>query len=123
MKPQHIVAVVDDDMHVRDSLALAISSHGWVPHVYCSGEGLFRAIGEGLMVDCVVLDLDLPTMNGVEVQRRLNASERCIPTVVLTADPHGPMAQSALQQGAALVLGKPATYETLTQGLENALKR
>ncbi|MFT5390175.1 MAG: FixJ family two-component response regulator [Gammaproteobacteria bacterium] len=117
----HIVAIVDDDASVRDALALALSTRGWVPHVYASGEAFFQPNDERVAAQCLVLDLDLPNMNGVELLRRLNAMEWSIPTVVLTADPHGALAQAALVEGAVVVLGKPATYETLTQALENVL--
>ena len=111
------VAIIDDDALVRDSVALALATHGWVTHTYPTGGDFLAAVQEGLLVHCLVLDLDLPDMSGTEVRRELVRLQVEIPTVILTADPHGPIAQAARSVGVATVLGKPASFDVLTRAV------
>ena len=101
-----VIAVVDDDAGVRDSLALLLRLHGCDPRTFASGESFLEWVGTQ-PIDCVLLDLKMPALSGLEVQAELARRGLAYPIVMLTA--HGDVAttRAALKAGAFDFIEKP----------------
>lgn len=105
---QPVVHIVDDDEAVRSALSLLANAHGWSVRAFDSATGYLEADPE--IGDCptvLILDLQMPDMNGAHLQEVLASQDRCIPTIVLTAWPEGELADRARAAGADAVLSKP----------------
>jgi len=117
-----IVSVVDDDQSVRESLAGLIRSVGLAVKVFASAEeflGSFHASG----TDCLILDVRMPGMDGLELQRHLKASHPDLPVIFITA--HGSEEEvrlRALAAGAVDYLLKPLSEEEVLHAVGTALK-
>ena len=83
-RSDNVVFIVDDDEGVRSSLKMLVRSIGFQPEVYCSGEEFLDAY-DGRDSGCVLLDVRMPGMSGLEVRQRLEAMEAKIPVIFLTA--------------------------------------
>lgn len=116
------VFIVDDDPAVRDSIKLLIQAFGFDAQSYVSGQALLDACGS-LRPECLVLDLHMPSMNGVELQQKLAARGLDIPIVIITATPDDPLARLAKQAGAFAVLAKPIKADELKRSIERALNQ
>src|SRR5882672_5532277 len=81
-----LISIVDDDYSVRESLARLIRSVGFGVHVFGSAEEFLNA-GRDPEPDCLILDIRMPGMNGLELQRELSAADRDLPVIFITA--HG----------------------------------
>lgn len=116
------VFLVDDDPSVRDSLSLLLSLKGLRTRVYASAESLL-ATYEPDWRGCVLTDLKMPGLSGIELQQALAARGSGLPVVVLTA--HGDVATTrlALKAGAFDFLEKPVDDEVLLDVLGNAIRR
>lgn len=114
-----VVHIVDDDEAVRQSLAFLLSSAGLTVRVYGSATAFLedapRARG------CLVTDLRMPDINGVELLRRLSRLRRRLPAVVITGHGDVPMAVEAMKAGALDFIEKPFDDETLLAAIRNAL--
>jgi FixJ family two-component response regulator len=116
-----IVFVVDDDISVRDSLELLIRSAGWQPEVFVSAdEFLSRPRPAGPC--CLVLDVTLPGLNGLELQQRL-ADRTEMPIIFITGYGDVPMTVRAMKAGAVEFLTKPFEDEVLLTAIREALDR
>jgi FixJ family two-component response regulator len=116
-----LIAIVDDDEWVRKSLARLIKSAGFRTQTFASAEE-FVASGNYQESACVILDLRLPGMSGLELQARLAAEHNLMPIVFVSAhDEQGVRAQ-ALQAGAVAFLGKPVNDKALLDVIDLALK-
>ncbi len=115
------VFVVDDDAAVRDALSLLISLKGLRAAVYTSAED-FLAVYDPAWRGCLLTDLKMPGMNGLELQSTLHQRGVSLPIVVLTA--HGDVAatRAALKNGAVDFLEKPVDDGVLTDVLLNAIR-
>ena len=116
-----LISVVDDDHSVRESLARLIRSVGFTVQVFGSAEE-FLSTGQGRQPDCLILDIRMPGMSGLELQRELSASERDLPVVFITA--HGSdqdVRARALGAGAVDYLLKPLNEEEVLKAIETAL--
>ena len=116
-----MISVVDDDQSVRESLARLIRSVGFTVQVFGSAEE-FLSAGQGRRPDCLILDIRMPGMNGIELQRELSASDRDLPVIFITA--HGSdeeVRARALGAGAVDYLLKPLKEEEVLKALETAL--
>lgn len=114
------VFIVDDDLMVRDALALLVSSKGMRSAVFASAED-FLAVYDPAWRGCLLTDLQLPGMHGLELQAAI-AAKTALPVVILTA--HGDVAstRAALQAGALDFLEKPFDPEVLIDVLRSALR-
>jgi len=117
------IAVVDDDSCVRESMSSLLRSVGHVVREFGSGEELaaFLALDE---TDCVITDVRMPGMSGLELQRRLAASHPRLPVVLMTA--HGSddeVRARALSDGALDYLSKPPSEETVLKAIQTALDK
>jgi len=119
---QPIVFVVDDDISVRESLESLIQFAGWQPETFASA-GEFLARPRPTMPSCLVLDVSLPDLNGLELQK-LVASERIdIPIIFITGHADVPMTVQAMKGGAVEFLTKPFDDEVLLSAIRHAIKR
>ena len=114
------IAVVDDDESVRQGLANLISSVGYEAELYASAEE-FLASSEAGGAACLVLDLRMPGMSGLELQRRLAAHSGGPPVIIITAHGDDEARAEALAAGAVAFLNKPFKEETLLGAISSAL--
>ena len=115
-----VIAVVDDDEGFRDALQLFLRTFAFKVEAFASGEEFLRSSRLGA-VGCVILDLAMPEMNGLEVQQQLVARGLQIPIVFVTANRDDYLGQWASATGALAVLGKPADDEELVRLVREAL--
>src|SRR5258705_526173 len=117
-----LISVVDDDHSVRESLARLIRSVGFGVRVFGSAEE-FLSAGRDYQADCLILDIRMPGMNGLELQRELSASDRDLPVIFITA--HGSdedVRARALGAGAVDYLLKPLREEEVLKAVDAALR-
>src|SRR5260370_7600219 len=91
-----IVFVVDDDISVRESLELLIRSEGWQPETFESAQE-FLAHPRALVPSCLVLDVSLPGLNGLKLQKRVAVERTAIPIISLTGYGNLPMTCPAMK--------------------------
>ena len=116
-----IVFVVDDDVSVRESLELLITSAGLTPETFASAPD-FLARPRVLVPCCLVLDVTLPGLNGLELQQQLG--ERTdMPIIFITGHGDVPTSVRAMKAGAVEFLTKPFSDEVLLKAIRNALER
>lgn len=105
---QALIHVVDDDEAVRSSLTLLGEARGWQMKTYANAQDyLAEPPSPQGQPECLILDLQLPSMNGTQLLEELRKSGREITTIILTAWPDSDLAKRALQVGAKRVLSKP----------------
>ena len=121
MKNRPLIAVVDDDQSVRDALENLISSVGYEVKVFASAEA-FLDSDMPANTDCAVLDLRLPGISGVELQRKLAADGQSIPSIIITAEGNDQAESEAAAGGAIAFLKKPFKEEVLLAAIDSALK-
>ena len=116
-----IVFVVDDDISVRESLELLIASAGWQPEIFASAhEFLHRPPSP--VPSCLVLDLSLPGLNGLELQRRIAAERTEMPIIFITGHGDIPSTVQAMKAGATEFLTKPFSDDALLTAVRHALE-
>jgi FixJ family two-component response regulator len=116
-----LISVVDDDHSVRESLARLIRSFGFGVQVFASAED-FLNDGHGREANCLILDIRMPGMSGLELQRELTARGRAVPVIFITA--HGSdddIRARALGAGAVDYLLKPLREEEVLKAIDAAL--
>jgi FixJ family two-component response regulator len=116
-----LICVVDDDQSVRESLARLIRSVGFGVQVFASAEA-FLSAGMNSEPDCLILDIRMPGMNGLELQRELSTSDRDLQVIFITA--HGSdreVRTRALGAGAVDYLLKPLREEEVLKAIDVAL--
>jgi len=116
-----IVFVVDDDVSVRDSLEILISSAGWQPETFASARE-FLSRSRSTVPSCLVLDVTLPGLNGLELQQRL-AERTEMPIIFITGYGDIPMSVRAMKAGAIEFLTKPFSETALLNAIRDALER
>jgi FixJ family two-component response regulator len=117
-----IVFVVDDDISVRESLELLIRNAGWEPATFASGHD-FLARPRVHAPSCLVLDVSLPDLNGLDLQKRVAADRRDMPIIFITGHGDIPMSVQALKAGAVEFLTKPFGDDVLLSAIRNAIAR
>ena len=116
------VFIVDDDAAVRQAVTLLVQSLGLAAQAYASAKAFLEAY-DPASDGCLVLDLHMPGMNGVELQRELTARGVRIPVIAITAYKDDPLTVSAREAGAMTVLYKPFKQDLLLRSIESALQR
>jgi len=122
MKDQKVVHVIDDDDAVRDAVGLLLSTEGYKVHTYSSAPAFLKAIPhkcEG----CVVTDVRMPEMNGIDLIARMKEERLMLPVIVLTAHADVPLAVEAMKLGAIDLLEKPFDDAALLAAVEAALEK
>jgi FixJ family two-component response regulator len=117
-----IVFVVDDDVCVRESLEAMIHSAGWQPHAFASAQD-FLARPRSFVPSCLVLDVTLPELNGLEWQRRIAADRTDMPIIIITGHGDVAMTVQAMKAGALEFLTKPFREEVLLSAIRYAIER
>jgi FixJ family two-component response regulator len=117
-----IVFVVDDDISVRESLELLIESEGWQAETFVSAQE-FLARPRNLVPSCLVLDVSLPDLNGLDLQKRVAVERPDMPIIFITGCGDVPMSVQAMKAGAIEFLTKPFGDEVLLSAIRHALER
>ena len=118
----YIVHIVDDEEPVRKSLAFLLTMHGFTVRVHNSATD-FLAAASTIRNGCLVTDLRMPDMSGVELLRGLQAAQAMIPTIVITGHGDVPMAVEAMKAGALDFIEKPFEDEVLIEAIKRAAAR
>jgi len=117
-----IVFVVDDDVSVRESLESLIRCEGWQPHTFASAQE-FLACPRAHVPSCLVLDVSLPGLNGLDLQKRVAIERTDMPIIFITGYGDVPMTVQAMKAGAAEFLTKPFNDDVLLAAVRAALER
>jgi FixJ family two-component response regulator len=117
-----IVFVVDDDISVRESLELLIKFAGWQPETFESAEE-FLARPRALAPSCLVLDVSLPDLDGLELQQLIAADRIDMPIIFVTGHGDVPMTVQAMKAGAVEFLTKPFDDDVLLNAIRHAIER
>jgi FixJ family two-component response regulator len=116
-----IVAVVDDDESVRESLPDLLREFGFATHSFSSAEA-FLTSDSLVQTECLILDIAMPGMTGFDLQRELKLRGHSIPIIFISAQKDEVVRRRAFQQGAVEFLFKPFSDTALLQALNNALR-
>ncbi|MCK5866634.1 response regulator FixJ [Marinobacter adhaerens] len=119
---QQTVYVVEDDEAVRDSLELLLKSDGKPVKTYESATAFLKDYSDK-MAGCIVLDIRMPGMDGMELQKKLNEKHSILPIIFVTGHGDVPMAVDAMKEGAVDFIQKPYREEALLEKIESALKQ
>jgi FixJ family two-component response regulator len=117
-----IVFVVDDDVSVRESLEALIRCEGWRPETFASAQE-FLGCPRVLVPNCLVLDVSLPDLNGLDLQRLVAEERTDMPIIFITGHGDIPMSVQAMKAGAVEFLTKPFHDEVLLTAIRAALER
>lgn len=116
-----VVSIVDDDESFREALTGLVNAIGFDATPYASAEAFLESDGPRTSV-CLITDVQLPGMNGIELSRLLVALGIAIPTIVVTALPGGEIRRAAIAEGALALLHKPIDGAALSHHICKALK-
>ena len=116
------VFVVDDDISVRESLELMIRSVGWQPETFASAQE-FLTRPRVLAPSCLVLDVSLPDLNGLDLQERIAGDRIDMPIIFITGYGDVPTTVRAMKSGAVEFLTKPFNDNVLLTAIEHAIER
>ncbi len=117
-----IVFIVDDDISVRESLELLVQGENWKPEAFASAQEFLNHPRKPVP-SCLVLDLSLPGLNGLELQKRLAIEHIDMPIIFITGHGDVPQTVQAMKGGALEFLTKPLNSDTLIGAIRNALQR
>ena len=121
MVGEPLVSIVDDDVSVRRSTRRLLLSSGLRAEAFASAEDFLQS-GRVAETACLLLDMRMPGMDGLELQRRLAETGRLIPIVFLSARASEEEERRALRAGAANFLRKPVSKEALLQAIRAVLE-
>src|ERR1700734_2758705 len=117
-----IVFVVDDDISVRESLEVLIRCEGWKPETFESAQE-FLDRPPAQVPNCLVLDISLPGLNGLDLQKRIVVDRAEMPIIFITGHRDVPMTVQAMKAGAVEFLTKPFGDDVLLAAIRAALER
>jgi FixJ family two-component response regulator len=117
-----IVFVVDDDVSVRESLESLIRCEGWQPETFASAQE-FLDRPRALVPNCLLLDISLPGLNGLDLQGLVAGERMDMPIIFITGHRDVPMAVRAMKAGAVEFLTKPFSDDVLLTAVRSALER
>jgi FixJ family two-component response regulator len=117
-----VVFVVDDDLSVRESLELLITVAGWTPEAFQSAEA-FLARPRLRSPSCLLLDVSMPGLDGLELQKRLTAESSTMPIIFISGHGDVPKTVQAMKAGAVEFLTKPLDSDVLLEAIGSALDR
>jgi FixJ family two-component response regulator len=117
-----VVYVVDDDISVRESLEGLIQHEGWQPQTFPSAQAFFSRT-PACVPSCLVLDISLPDVDGLEVQERVVADRCEMPIIFITGHADVPMTVRAMKAGATEFFTKPFRYDTLLEAIRAGIAR
>ena len=117
-----IVFVVDDDVSVRESLELLIRCEGWEPQTFASATE-FLGRQRALVPSCLVLDISLPGLNGLDLQKQIAVERPDMPIIFITGHGDVPKTVQAMKAGAVEFLTKPFSDVVLLSAIRQAVER
>ena len=117
----NLVAIVDDDDLMRSALQGMLKSVGLPSHAFASAEEFLQS-GQQQQTACLITDIRMPGMSGLELQAKLNAEHCRIPTIFITAHGDTKMRMQALRAGAVEFMAKPFDDEVLLASVRAALE-
>ena len=117
-----IVFIVDDDVSVRSALESLIGSAGWVAETFASAQDFLRR-PRVAAPSCLVLDVSLPDINGLELQRRVATDRTDMPIIFISGYGDVPMTVRAMKAGAVEFLMKPFKDDVLLDAIRGAIER
>src|ERR1700724_2798106 len=117
-----IVFIVDDDVSVRESLELLIRCEGWQPETFASAQE-FLDYPRVLIPNCLVLDVSLPGLNGLDLQGRVAGERTDMPIIFITGHGDVPITVQAMKAGAVEFLTKPFREQELLDAIHKAVDR
>jgi FixJ family two-component response regulator len=121
VRERRLVAIVDDEKAVCRAVGRLVVSAGFESESFSSAEEFLRSCRER-KPDCLILDLSLPGMSGLELQQQLTTDHCRIPIVFVSAHDDPSSRREALQSGASAFLGKPFNDEALLEAIHSAMK-
>jgi len=116
------VVVVDDDVSVRESLELLIQNEGWRPALFESAQE-FLAQLPTVVPSCLILDVNLPDLSGLDIQQRISDAKSSTPIIFITGYGDIPTSVRAMKAGAAEFLTKPLDDEVIIEAIRAAVVR
>jgi FixJ family two-component response regulator len=119
MENHRFVAIVDDDESVRRALRRLLRAFGLEAETFGSGQDFLDSL-PARRPDCAIVDLNMPGLNGLDVQRRLADAGLGVPTIIITADDQAETGAKCLAAGAVAYLRKPLEDETLLSVIARA---
>ena len=117
-----VISIIDDDASVRIGANNLLRSHGYTVHTFASAEEFLRSDHRD-STSCVIADVQMPVMNGVELQSLLRTQGAWVPFIFITSFPDKNIREQALKDGATCILTKPFDGPTLIRHLDTALER
>jgi len=120
-REEPLVSIVDDDPSMRSSTRRLLRSSGMRAEVFPSAEEFLQS-GHMTETGCLLLDMSMPGINGLELQRRLGETHQLIPIIFLSARASEEEERRALQAGAANFLRKPVSKEALLRAIRAVLE-
>jgi two-component system response regulator FixJ len=120
--PDRIVHIVDDDEAVRQSLAFLLGSAGLTVRLYDSASAFLAGLS-AVKSGCLVTDMRMPDMTGIELLQQLRAKACRLPAIVITGHGDVPLAVEAMKAGAVDFIEKPFDQETILHAVQAALER
>ena len=121
-RPRPLVAVVDDEESIRKSLRRLFMAAQLDAEIYASGQEFLDSL-HGCRPDCLVLDLQMPGLTGLEVQKALTGTKARFPTIIITAHDEPETRARCLAAGAAAYLCKPLHDEMLLEAIADVIGR
>src|SRR6266852_6571478 len=116
-----LVAIVDDDDSMRSALQGLLKAVGLPAQAFASGEEFLKS-GQQHQIACLIADIRMPGMSGLELQAQLNAERRRIPIIFITAHGDANLRMQALRAGAVEFMAKPFNDEALLESVRAALQ-
>jgi FixJ family two-component response regulator len=116
-----LIAIVDDDDSMRSALQGLLKAVGLPAQAFASGEEFLKS-GQQQQTACLIADIRMPGMSGLELQAKLNAEHCRIPTIFITAHGDARLRMQALRAGAVEFLAKPFDDEALLESVRGALQ-
>jgi len=115
------IAIVDDDEQLREALRSVLKAAGYSARTFASAEA-FLACQDCEGTACIILDVRLPGISGIELQKRLSETENHVPIVFVTAHGDASLQDSLMRAGASAVLYKPVRSDALLKEIRRALE-
>jgi two-component system, LuxR family, response regulator FixJ len=122
MAPDAVVHLIDDDEAVRHALAFLLTGAGFAVRAYDSARAFLDSVA-GVQPGCIVTDVRMPGMSGLELQSRLQESGVCLPVIVMTGHGDVPLAVAAMKAGAIDFLEKPFNDAVLIAAIRKAVRQ
>jgi FixJ family two-component response regulator len=120
LPPVPTIAIVDDDHAIREAMDDLVKSCGYECRLFASAEE-FLALAQPSAIDCMLIDVKMPGLSGIELQAELNKRSKRPPVIFITSHKDERTRRTAMNGGAFAFLGKPVDIEKLIGYLESAL--